>query len=57
MSEFSLEDRIGIVSIMDHTPCQRQFRKITKMKEYLFGKYKMTPARLAFYITHTVYTV
>ena len=52
MSEFSLADRIGIVSIMDHTPGQRQFRKITKMKEYLVGKYNMTPAQMDAYIGH-----
>lgn len=42
LAEFSVEDRIGIVSIMDHTPGQRQFRDTSKMEEYLVGKYGMS---------------
>ena len=41
LDEFSSEDRIGIVSLMDHTPGQRQFRDLSKMAEYLTGKYGM----------------
>ncbi|TXR54536.1 alpha-D-ribose 1-methylphosphonate 5-triphosphate diphosphatase [Reinekea thalattae] len=41
IAEFSTEDRIGIVSLMDHTPGQRQFRDITQMEAYLQGKYGM----------------
>ncbi|MEO1563495.1 MAG: alpha-D-ribose 1-methylphosphonate 5-triphosphate diphosphatase [Pseudomonadota bacterium] len=41
LAEFSPEDRIGIVSLMDHTPGQRQFRDLSKMAEYLTGKYGM----------------
>lgn len=39
MEEFGLEDRVGIVSLMDHTPGQRQFRDIKKLREYLKGKH------------------
>ncbi|MEM7269381.1 MAG: alpha-D-ribose 1-methylphosphonate 5-triphosphate diphosphatase [Pseudomonadota bacterium] len=39
LDEFSPEDRIGIVSLMDHTPGQRQFRDTEKMAEYMSGKY------------------
>lgn len=39
LAEFHPEDRIGIVSLMDHTPGQRQFRDVTKMAEYITGKY------------------
>lgn len=39
LAEFGPEDRIGIVSLMDHTPGQRQFRDVSKMAEYLSGKY------------------
>ncbi|SEO58464.1 alpha-D-ribose 1-methylphosphonate 5-triphosphate diphosphatase [Salinihabitans flavidus] len=38
MAEFGPEDRIGIVSLMDHTPGQRQFRDLTKLKSYVMGK-------------------
>ncbi|MBD0865514.1 MAG: alpha-D-ribose 1-methylphosphonate 5-triphosphate diphosphatase [Rhodobacteraceae bacterium] len=34
MAEFGSEDRVGIVSLMDHTPGQRQFRDINKLREY-----------------------
>jgi len=36
--EFSAEDRVGIVSLMDHTPGQRQFRDISKLKTYVASK-------------------
>lgn len=41
MSEFTSDDQIGIVSLMDHTPGQRQFRDKTKFAEYLSGKHSM----------------
>ncbi|MEM0922617.1 MAG: alpha-D-ribose 1-methylphosphonate 5-triphosphate diphosphatase [Pseudomonadota bacterium] len=44
LEEFAPEDRIGIVSLMDHTPGQRQFRDLTKLEEYLTGKHGMSPA-------------
>lgn len=37
--EFSAEDRIGIVSMMDHTPGQRQFADLSKFETYVRGKY------------------
>jgi|GEM_PF-5383387 len=33
LDEFDAADRVGIVSMMDHTPGQRQFRDISKFKE------------------------
>jgi alpha-D-ribose 1-methylphosphonate 5-triphosphate diphosphatase len=42
MSEFGPEDRVGIVSLMDHTPGQRQFRDLSKLKAYVMGKNNMT---------------
>ncbi|MGI9369441.1 MAG: alpha-D-ribose 1-methylphosphonate 5-triphosphate diphosphatase [Ruegeria sp.] len=39
LEEFGPEDRVGLVSLMDHTPGQRQFRDIEKLKAYLKGKY------------------
>lgn len=38
LSEFDENDRVGIVSLMDHTPGQRQFRDTSKFKAYVMGK-------------------
>ncbi|MEM1076380.1 MAG: hypothetical protein AAGI36_18095 [Pseudomonadota bacterium] len=35
MARFGLQDRMGIVSLMDHTPGQRQFRDLVKLKTYV----------------------
>lgn len=42
MAEFGEEDRVGLVSLMDHTPGQRQFRDISKLEEYMKGKHGMS---------------
>ncbi|MEN8710483.1 MAG: alpha-D-ribose 1-methylphosphonate 5-triphosphate diphosphatase [Paracoccaceae bacterium] len=34
LEEFTIEDRIGLVSIMNHAPGQRQFRDIDKLRTY-----------------------
>jgi alpha-D-ribose 1-methylphosphonate 5-triphosphate diphosphatase len=39
MDQFSAEDRIDIVSIMDHTPGQRQFTDIPQYRRYYRGRY------------------
>ncbi|SFD05237.1 alpha-D-ribose 1-methylphosphonate 5-triphosphate diphosphatase [Tropicimonas isoalkanivorans] len=44
MASFGPEDRVRIVSLMDHTPGQRQFRDMEKLKQYVQGKYEMTDA-------------
>lgn len=41
LDEFGPEDRVGLVSLMDHTPGQRQFRDMVKLEAYLKGKYAM----------------
>lgn len=41
MEEFTLDDQIGIVSLMDHTPGQRQFRDKSKFAEYISGRHSM----------------
>ncbi|PRY22089.1 alpha-D-ribose 1-methylphosphonate 5-triphosphate diphosphatase [Aliiruegeria haliotis] len=41
LAEFGPEDRVGLVSMMDHTPGQRQFRDLAKLRVYLEGKYGM----------------
>jgi alpha-D-ribose 1-methylphosphonate 5-triphosphate diphosphatase len=41
-ADFSPEDRIGIVSLMDHTPGQRQFRDLEKLRVYWGKKRSMS---------------
>lgn len=38
LASFGVEDRVGIVSLMDHTPGQRQFRDLTALKTYVTKK-------------------
>ncbi|MDO6586618.1 alpha-D-ribose 1-methylphosphonate 5-triphosphate diphosphatase [Salipiger sp. 1_MG-2023] len=47
LDEFTEADRVGILSIMDHTPGQRQFRDISKLKDYVCGKHGMSEAQFA----------
>ncbi|AAV93794.1 alpha-D-ribose 1-methylphosphonate 5-triphosphate diphosphatase [Ruegeria pomeroyi] len=42
LDEFAPEDRVGLVSLMDHTPGQRQFRDMTKLEAYMKGKHAMS---------------
>lgn len=44
MAKFGPADRIGIVSLMDHTPGQRQFRDLTALKNYVCGKHGYSEA-------------
>lgn len=44
MARFGPEDRVGIVSLMDHTPGQRQFRDLSKLRDYVAGKRGMSDA-------------
>ncbi len=39
LNEFGDDDRVGLVSLMDHTPGQRQFRDISKLEAYVKGKH------------------
>lgn len=50
LDEFSAEDRIGIVSMMDHTPGQRQFVDISKFETYVRGKRTYTDAQWDGYV-------
>ncbi|MEM1300277.1 MAG: alpha-D-ribose 1-methylphosphonate 5-triphosphate diphosphatase [Pseudomonadota bacterium] len=45
-AEFGPDDRVGLVSLMDHTPGQRQFRNETQLRAYLSGKYAMGEAQI-----------
>lgn len=44
LAEFTPDDRVGIVSLMDHTPGQRQFRDMAKLKAYSMGKNNFSEA-------------
>ncbi len=47
LAGFGAQDRVGIVSLMDHTPGQRQFRDLTALKTYVAKKRGMTDAEFA----------
>jgi len=44
LAAFGEDDRVGIVSLMDHTPGQRQFRDISKLEAYVKGKLSLNDA-------------
>lgn len=52
MEEFGPDDRVGIVSLMDHTPGQRQFRDISKLKQYVAKKRSMTDDEFDDHVAH-----
>jgi alpha-D-ribose 1-methylphosphonate 5-triphosphate diphosphatase len=39
LAKFGAGDSVGIVSLMDHTPGQRQFRDVSKLEDYVIGKH------------------
>ena len=50
LDEFGGTDRIGIISMMDHTPGQRQFSDISKFEAYVRGKHNLSEADFAGYV-------
>ncbi|RFU13461.1 alpha-D-ribose 1-methylphosphonate 5-triphosphate diphosphatase [Rhodobacteraceae bacterium W635] len=42
LADFGPEDRVGILSLMDHTPGQRQFADIRQYETYMRGKHGMS---------------
>lgn len=50
LDEFGLDDKVGIVSLMDHTPGQRQFRDVQKFEDYVCGKHGMSKENFSEYI-------
>jgi alpha-D-ribose 1-methylphosphonate 5-triphosphate diphosphatase len=42
LQKFGPEDSVGIVSLMDHTPGQRQFADLAQLRRYMRGKYGLT---------------
>jgi alpha-D-ribose 1-methylphosphonate 5-triphosphate diphosphatase len=47
LAQFGPDDGVGIVSLMDHTPGQRQFRDLAKLQQYSGGKNGMNDAEFA----------
>lgn len=47
LAAFRPEERVGIVSLMDHTPGQRQFRDLSALKTYVAKKRGMNEAEFA----------
>ena len=52
LDSFRNARRIGIVSLMDHTPGQRQFRNMDQLIQYLQGKHGMTDAQVQDHFTN-----
>ncbi|OSQ51722.1 alpha-D-ribose 1-methylphosphonate 5-triphosphate diphosphatase [Marivita geojedonensis] len=52
MAAFGPADRVGIVSLMDHTPGQRQFRDLTALKTYVAKKRGMNDAEFAEHVAN-----
>ncbi|AGT09846.1 alpha-D-ribose 1-methylphosphonate 5-triphosphate diphosphatase [Paracoccus aminophilus] len=52
IDEFGPEDRVGIISLMDHTPGQRQFRDVSKLAQYVKGKHGLDDAGFEAHIQH-----
>lgn len=50
LAAFGPEDRVGIVSLMDHTPGQRQFRDLTVLKTYVAKKRGMNDAEFSAHV-------
>lgn len=50
LNEFGPEDRVGLVSLMDHTPGQRQFRDLQKFADYVCGKHGFSAEKFDDYV-------
>jgi alpha-D-ribose 1-methylphosphonate 5-triphosphate diphosphatase len=54
LAKFGPEDRIGIVSLMDHTPGQRQFRDVNQLRAYVRGKHGLSETEFQTHIAEQV---
>lgn len=54
LAKFGPEDRIGIVSLMDHTPGQRQFRDLTQLRAYVCGKHGLSETEFEAHVAEQV---
>ncbi len=52
MAKFGPDDRVGIVSLMDHTPGQRQFRDMAALKTYVAKKRNFSDADFAAHVAN-----
>jgi alpha-D-ribose 1-methylphosphonate 5-triphosphate diphosphatase len=52
LEEFTADDRVGIVSLMDHTPGQRQFRDMSKLAAYVQGKHGLSDDEFIEHVHH-----
>ncbi|MGR3621343.1 alpha-D-ribose 1-methylphosphonate 5-triphosphate diphosphatase [Pseudophaeobacter sp.] len=52
LEEFGTKDRVGLVSLMDHTPGQRQFRDLSKLEAYVKGKHGFDDVGFQAHIAH-----
>ena len=52
LDEFGPDDQIGIVSLMDHTPGQRQFADVSKFSDYVRGKHGLDEAGFSDYCAY-----
>ncbi|MEP4195232.1 MAG: alpha-D-ribose 1-methylphosphonate 5-triphosphate diphosphatase [Aliishimia sp.] len=52
LARFTLDDRVGIVSLMDHTPGQRQFRDLTALRTYIAKKRGMDDNEFAAHVAN-----
>ncbi|WP_308916170.1 alpha-D-ribose 1-methylphosphonate 5-triphosphate diphosphatase [Jannaschia sp. LMIT008] len=50
LAAFGPGDRVGLVSLMDHTPGQRQFRDLDKLRAYWEGKNRDMPGGFAAHV-------
>lgn len=50
MASFGAADRVGIVSLMDHTPGQRQFRDLSALRTYVSKKRGMNDAEFTAHV-------
>ncbi len=54
LDKFGPDDRVGIVSLMDHTPGERQFRDVTKLRDYMCGKHGLTEAEFESHVANQI---
>jgi len=52
LGEFGADDRVGIVSLMDHTPGQRQFADVEKFADYIIGKHGLSRQGFEDYVAY-----
>jgi alpha-D-ribose 1-methylphosphonate 5-triphosphate diphosphatase len=51
LAKFGPDDQIGIVSLMDHTPGERQFRDVSKLWDYMTKKRGLTAQEFDDHVT------